>query len=70
MPSKRAAAALLPPASRSACSTCVRCASVKKFGSHVDARAMMREAVAQIEELSAFWDAALDAFKRIAEESG
>ena len=31
------------------------------------AGAAMRAAAAQVEELSAFWDAALDAFKRYAE---
>jgi DNA-binding transcriptional ArsR family regulator len=35
-----------------------------------EAGAAMRAAAAQVEELSAFWDAALDAFKRYAEESG
>lgn len=34
-----------------------------------DARASMRAAAAQVEELSAFWDAALDSFKRYAESS-
>jgi DNA-binding transcriptional ArsR family regulator len=33
-----------------------------------DAGAAMQAAAAQLQELSAFWDAALDAFKRIAEE--
>jgi DNA-binding transcriptional ArsR family regulator len=33
------------------------------------AGAAMRLAAAQLEELSAFWDAALDAFKRYAEEA-
>ena len=37
MPSRRAAAALLPRASRSACSTCARCALVTAFGSNVEA---------------------------------
>jgi len=34
-----------------------------------DARAAMRAAAARVEELSAFWDTALEAFKRRAEES-
>lgn len=34
-----------------------------------EAGAAMRAAAAQVEELSAFWDAALAAFKRCAEES-
>ena len=34
-----------------------------------DAGDAMRMAAAQIEELSAFWDTALDAFKRVVEES-
>ncbi|HJU18268.1 MAG TPA: metalloregulator ArsR/SmtB family transcription factor [Stellaceae bacterium] len=34
-----------------------------------DAGAAVRAAAAQIEELSVFWDIALDAFKRCAEES-
>jgi DNA-binding transcriptional ArsR family regulator len=34
-----------------------------------DAGAALRAAAAQVAELSAFWDAALDAFKRYAEES-
>ena len=34
-----------------------------------DAGAALRGAASQLEELSAFWDVALDAFKRIAEES-
>jgi DNA-binding transcriptional ArsR family regulator len=33
-----------------------------------DAGAAMQAAAAQLQELSAFWDAALDAFRRIAEE--
>ena len=33
-----------------------------------DAGAAIQAAAAQLQELSAFWDAALDAFKRIAEE--
>ena len=33
-----------------------------------DAGAAMQAAAAQLQELSAFWDEALDAFKRIAEE--
>jgi DNA-binding transcriptional ArsR family regulator len=33
------------------------------------AGAAMRAAAAQVEELSAFWDVALDAFKRYAEDS-
>jgi DNA-binding transcriptional ArsR family regulator len=33
-----------------------------------DAGAAMQAAAAQLQELSALWDAALDAFKRIAEE--
>ena len=35
-----------------------------------EAGVAMRAAAVQIEELSAFWDPALDAFKRIAEENG
>jgi DNA-binding transcriptional ArsR family regulator len=34
-----------------------------------EARAAMRAAVVQVEKLSAFWDIALDAFKRYTEES-
>jgi DNA-binding transcriptional ArsR family regulator len=33
-----------------------------------DAGAAMQAAAAQLQELSAFWDAALDAFRRIAED--
>jgi DNA-binding transcriptional ArsR family regulator len=35
-----------------------------------DARTAMRAAAAQLEELSAFWDTALDAFKRYVEDEG
>ena len=45
MPNRRAAAALLPRASRSACSTCARCAFVRKAGSHVEALAAGADSV-------------------------